>query len=119
MLEKVGFRFVELNGGTNFMKKYVIIAGVPRAGKSTISKRIAKQKGYQHISMDAILAGIEKNFPECKINISDYDDALKNYRYISSKIAPFIRAMINSGEYDEMYLFAADAQALTDNFNAI
>lgn len=42
------------------MKKYVIIAGVPRAGKSTISKRIAKQKGYQHISMDAILAGIEK-----------------------------------------------------------
>ena len=42
------------------MKKYVIIAGVPRAGKSTISKRNAKQKGYQHISMDAILAGIEK-----------------------------------------------------------
>lgn len=49
------------------MKKYVIIAGVPRVGKSTISKRIAKQKGYQHISMDAILAGIEKNSRSVKL----------------------------------------------------
>ena len=51
--------------------------------------------------MDAILAGIEKNFPECKINTNESEDALKNYKYISSKIAPFIRAMINSGEYEE------------------
>ena len=50
------------------MKKYIIIAGVPRAGKSTISKRIAKEKGYQHISMDSILAGIEKTFPETKVH---------------------------------------------------
>lgn len=96
------------------MKKYVIIAGVPRAGKSTISKRIAKQKGYQHISMDAILAGIEKNFPECKINTNESEDALKNYRYISSRIAPFIRAMINSGEYEECdYGVVIDVYQLT------
>ena len=96
------------------MKKYVIIAGVPRAGKSTISKRIAKQKGYQHIRMDAILAGIEKNFPECKINTNESEDALKNYRYISSRIAPFIRAMINSGEYEECnYGVVIDVYQLT------
>lgn len=100
--------------GINIMKKYVIIAGVPRAGKSTISKRIAKQKGYQHISMDAILAGIEKNFPECKINTNESEDALKNYRYISSRIAPFIRAMINSGEYEECeYGVVIDVYQLT------
>ena len=32
------------------MKKYIIIAGVPRAGKSTVSQMIAKQMGYQHIT---------------------------------------------------------------------
>ncbi len=42
------------------MKKYIIIAGVPRAGKSTVSQMIAKQMGYQHISMDSVIAGIEK-----------------------------------------------------------
>lgn len=42
------------------MKKYIIIAGVPRAGKSTVSQMIAKQVGYQHISMDSVIAGIEK-----------------------------------------------------------
>lgn len=45
------------------MKKYIIIAGVPRAGKSTVSQMIAKQMGYQHISMDSVIAGIEKVFP--------------------------------------------------------
>ena len=79
-----------------------------------MENRIAKQKGYQHISMDAILAGIEKNFPECKINTNESEDALKNYKYISSKIAPFIRAMINSGEYEECdYGVVIDVYQLT------
>ena len=42
------------------MKKYIIRAGGPRAGKSTVSQMIAKQMGYQHISMDSVIAGIEK-----------------------------------------------------------
>ena len=42
------------------MKKYIIIAGVPRAGKSTVSQMKAKQMGYQHISMDSVIAGFEK-----------------------------------------------------------
>lgn len=41
------------------MKKYIIISGVPRAGKSTVSKLLAKQFGYQHFSMDSVLEGIE------------------------------------------------------------
>ncbi len=83
------------------MKKYIIIAGVPRAGKSTISQMIAKRMGYQHISMDSIIAGMEKVFPETKIDTDVLKEPQDNLEFISSKIAPFIRAMMESGEYDE------------------
>ena len=96
------------------MKKYIIIAGVPRAGKSTISKRIAKEKGYQHISMDSILAGIENVFPETEVNTDNSDDVMNNFKFISSKVAPFIRAMMDSGEYDECdYGVVIDVHQLT------
>lgn len=84
------------------MKKHIIIAGVPRSGKSTISQQISKIYGYQHICMDSIIAGFERTFPELGIdteaNVSPYD----NLQTISRKIAPFIRAMIDSGEYNEL-----------------
>lgn len=62
---------------------------------------IAKQMGYQHISMDSVIAGIEKVFPETKIDTDSSDDLQSNLVFISSKMAPFIRAMMDSGEYDE------------------
>lgn len=83
------------------MKKYIILAGVPRAGKSTASQIAAKTLGYQHISMDSIIAGIEKVFPETDIDTEASVDPQRNLEHISSKIAPFIRAMMDSGEYDE------------------
>lgn len=84
------------------MKKHIIIAGVPRAGKSTISQMISKKFGYQHISMDSIIAGIEKTFPETGID-SDADiQPCDNLVNISAKMAPFICAMMDSGEYDEL-----------------
>ena len=83
------------------MRKYIIIAGVPRAGKSTISQMIAMKMGFQHISMDSVIAGIEKVFPETGINTDPGSDPRKNLEFISSKIAPFLKAMMKSGEYDE------------------
>lgn len=84
------------------IKKHIIIAGVPRAGKSTVSKRIVKNYGYQHISMDSVIAGIEKTFPETGVDTNASDRLPEdNLRYISSKMGPFIRAMMNSGEYNE------------------
>ncbi len=83
------------------MKKHIIIAGVPRSGKSTISQKISHNLGYQHISMDSIIAGIERVFPETGINSDADTDLWENIQYISSKMALFIRAMIRSGEYDE------------------
>ena len=83
------------------MKNNIIIAGVPRAGKSTLSHMLSQNFGYQHISMDSIIAGFERVFPELGINTyasMPSEDILCN---ISGKIAPFIRAMLDSGEYDE------------------
>lgn len=83
------------------MKKNIIIAGVPRAGKSTISNIISKRFGYHHISMDSIIAGFERVFPENGIDTNANLPSSDILRNISGKIAPFINAMIDSGEYDE------------------
>ncbi len=83
------------------MTKHIIIAGVPRAGKSTVSQLIAKKFGYQYISMDSIIAGFEKAFPQVGIDTDADTDVKENVQSISSKIAPFLRAMMDSGEYDE------------------
>ena len=86
------------------MKNNIIIAGVPRAGKSTVSHLLSKQYGYQHISMDSIIAGFEKCFPETGVNTYQGLSSLETLRVISSKMAPFVRAMLDSGEYDEFEL---------------
>lgn len=74
--------------------------GLIRSG-NTISQKISNQLGYQHISMDSIIAGIESVFPETGIHSDAETDLWENIQYISSKMALFIRAMIDSGEYDE------------------
>lgn len=83
------------------MKNNIIIAGVPRAGKSTMSHWLAKQYGYQHVSMDSIIAGFEKCFPETGLNTNAGLSSMDTLHLISGKMAPFVRAMLDSGEYDE------------------
>ena len=83
------------------MKNNIIIAGVPRAGKSTISHMLFEKYGYQHISMDSIIAGFEKCFPETGVSTYQGLSSLETLRVISSKMAPVVRAMLDSGEYDE------------------
>ena len=84
------------------MKKHIIIAGVPRAGKSTVSKLVSKTYGYQHISMDSIIAGFERCFPELGINTYADMSSMEILFTISGKIAPFINAMMKSGEYADL-----------------
>lgn len=83
------------------MKNNIIIAGVPRAGKSTISRCLSKQYGYQHISMDSIISGFEKCFPETGVNTYSGLSSMDTLHLISGKMAPFVRVMLDSGEYDE------------------
>ena len=83
------------------MKNNLIIAGVPRAGKSTVAHLMASRWGYQHISMDSIIAGFEKCFPETGVNTYQGLSSMDTLRVISGKMAPFVRAMLDSAEYDE------------------
>lgn len=85
--------------------KHLIIAGVPRAGKSTLSRRVAKEFGWQHVSMDAIIAGFEQCFPETGIDtgisVNAGKDSLDILYTISGRIGPFLRAMTSPEEYDQ------------------
>ena len=83
------------------MKNNIIVAGVPRAGKSTVSHLLATKYGYQHVSMDSIIAGFEKCFPETGVSTYCGLSSMDMLRMISGKMAPFVRAMLESGEYDE------------------
>ena len=51
--------------------------------------------------MDSIIAGIEKTFPETGVDSDANVPQRDNITFISSKMAPFIRAMMDSGEYNE------------------
>lgn len=87
------------------MKKHLIVSGVPRAGKSTLSRRIAKKCGYQHISMDSIIAGFEQCFPETGVDtgiaVNAGKSSLEILHTISEKMAPFLRTVMSREEYDE------------------
>ena len=82
------------------MKNNLIIAGVPRAGKSTISRLLSGRHGFQHIRMDSIIAGFEACFPETGVNTYAGLSSMDTLRIISGKMAPFVRAMLDSGGYD-------------------
>lgn len=100
------------------MVKHIIIAGVPRAGKSTVAAMVAQRYGYQHISMDAIIAGFEACFPETEMVTCPHLPRGQVLHTISRKMAPFLQAMIESGEYDEVgYGMAVDIyQLLSEDY---
>lgn len=83
------------------MKNNIIIAGVPRAGKSTVARILSQKYGYQLVSMDTIIAGFEKCFPETGVNTYQGLSSLDTLRVISGKMAPFVRAMTDSVRFDE------------------
>lgn len=83
------------------MKKNVLIAGVPRAGKTTAAHLLAQRYGYQHLCFDAINAAFERCFPQLGINTYADMSSMDILFNISGKIAPFINAMMASEEYEK------------------
>lgn len=85
--------------------KHLIIAGVPRSGKSTLARRVAQSFGWQHISMDAVIAGFERCFPQTGVDTGIAVNAGKPseeiLRIISGKMAPFLEVMTSQEEYDQ------------------
>ena len=51
--------------------------------------------------MDSIIAGFEKCLTETGVSTYQGLSSLDTLRVISCKMAPFVRAMLDSGEYDE------------------
>ena len=65
------------------MYKNILIIGAARSGKTTLAKMLAKEKGYNLISIDDIVSGFEA-YPELEIHHDgDANDAAK-------RLAPFL-----------------------------
>lgn len=61
-----------MKGSTmNNNRKHIIIAGVPRAGKTTLCSYLANSLKYQHLAMDSIVMGLESAFPKTGVIHTD------------------------------------------------
>ncbi len=64
-------------------EKNILIIGAARTGKTTLAKRFSKEKGYNLISIDDIVSGLEA-YPE--LNISHKGDPVDT----AARLAPFL-----------------------------
>ena len=86
------------------MYKNILIIGAARSGKTTLAKKIAKEKGYSLISVDDIVSGLEV-YPELQIHHDG--DAVDT----AKRLAPFLikyflnceYAFLQSNNYKEKY----------------
>lgn len=94
----------------NNNKKHIMIAGVPRAGKTTLCSYLANSGKYQHLAMDAIVIGLEVAFPETGVIHTDCWDFIST----SKKWIKFIKEMGSNTNYDKLpYRLALDMYHIT------
>lgn len=77
--------------------KNIVIAGVARAGKTTVCKELYKN-GFNHLTCDSLFYTFEKIFPDLGINQNETTEGVKS---ASNKFAPFLTTLIKAveGEY--------------------
>lgn len=66
------------------MYKNILILGAARSGKTSLAKRLVKEKGYSLISIDDIVSGLEA-YPELEIHHDG--DAIDT----AKRLAPFLK----------------------------
>ncbi len=94
----------------NKMRKHIIIAGVPRAGKSTICSELAKTKKYQHLAMDAVVIAFEGAYPELGVFHTDCWDFVET----SKTFIKFMKKISKTSNYDKFdYRLAFDLYHIT------
>lgn len=64
----------------------IIIAGIARAGKSTVCKELTK-KGFSHLTCDSLVYSLEHVFPELGIN---QDETTAGVKKTSKNFVPFL-----------------------------
>lgn len=91
-------------------KKHIIIAGVPRVGKTTVCSKLAQSLKYQHLAMDAIMIAFEEALPKMGIKHTDRWDVVET----SKQIIKFVARMAQTGNYDKLdYRVAFDLYHIT------
>lgn len=81
--------------------KHIIIAGVPRSGKTTACSILASSSKYQHICMDAIVGSFEKVFPQ--LGITTYTENPDTMvQDMSKKVVPFLNSLVTANNYDKL-----------------
>ena len=63
--------------------KNILILGAARSGKTTLARRLQKEKGYNLVSLDDIICAFE-SLPECGIHHDGNDTE------VSKNFAPFL-----------------------------
>lgn len=76
--------------------RVLLIGGCPRAGKTTLSVRLAKEGGFSRISLDSISDALIQGFPEILIeDPTDQEEcATKKFAFFQS----FIGSLLNDAE---------------------
>lgn len=94
----------------NTSQKHIIIAGVPRAGKTTICSKLAQSLKYQHLAMDYVTTSFEEAFPETGILHTDCWEFVKT----SKNLIKFLKRLTKSEDYDNLsYRLAFDVFHIT------
>lgn len=70
------------------MYKNILLIGAPRVGKTTLSRKLNKEFGYNLINLDNIVYSLEQNYPDL---IKESDNDIEK----SIKLAPFLITYLN------------------------
>lgn len=85
----------------NTEKKHIIIAGVPRTGKTlSICKTLEKTGHYQHIMLDSITQSFEYVFPQ--LGIFDGKTWGIGIEKVSEKLIDFLAHLVQTEKYDDL-----------------
>lgn len=90
--------------------KNIIIFGCPRAGKTTLAKRLNQELNYNIISVDSLVTAFQKVFPEMQITHSS------NIIQKDQKLTPFLYEYIERAiwEYTDRYFIMEGWHMLPD-----